>query len=69
MKIFQEEVLQQFNHFYKELDDLYHEIALKIGISNSALAILYTSAYWETDVFRKMCVRKHISVSRRLILQ
>ena len=26
---------------YKELDDIYHEIALAIGISDSALAVLY----------------------------
>lgn len=34
MKIFQEEVLQQFNHFYKELDDLYHEISTAVGLSD-----------------------------------
>ena len=41
MKIHQEYEVQQFNRLYKELDDIYHEIALAIGISDSALAVLY----------------------------
>lgn len=30
-----------FSHLFKELDDLYHDIALKLGISDSAFTILY----------------------------
>lgn len=41
MKIHQENEVQQFNRLYKELDDIYHEIALAIGVSDSALAVLY----------------------------
>ena len=41
MKIHQEYEVQQFNRLYKELDDIYHEIALAIGVSDSALAVLY----------------------------
>lgn len=33
--------LKKFNCLYKELDDLYHEIALKNGLSDSAFSILY----------------------------
>ena len=44
MKIFQEEVLQQFNHFYKELDDLYHEISTATGLSDSAFDVMYVVA-------------------------
>lgn len=33
---------QAFNRFYKEMDELYHEIALKMGLSDSAFVILYT---------------------------
>ena len=43
MKIFQEEVLQQFNHFYKELDDLYHEISTAVGLSDIYNNKLYES--------------------------
>lgn len=34
--------VQQFNRLWKELDDLYHDIALESGISDSILTILYT---------------------------
>lgn len=34
--------VQEFNSLYKELDDMYHEIALKIGVSDCVLTILYT---------------------------
>lgn len=37
----QENEVQQFNRLYKELDDIYHEIALAIGVSDSAFAVLY----------------------------
>ena len=33
---------QDFNSLYKELDDLYHDVALEIGIPDSALTVLYT---------------------------
>ncbi len=32
---------ESFSRLYKELDDLYHEIALKLEISDSAFTILY----------------------------
>lgn len=41
MKIHQEYEVQQFNRLYKELDDIYHEIALAIGVSDSAFEVLY----------------------------
>ena len=39
--MFQESEVQQFNRLYKELDDLYHEIALAMGLSDSAFAVMY----------------------------
>jgi len=33
---------QEFNRLYKEMDDLYHEAALSLDLSDSALTILYT---------------------------
>lgn len=33
--------LKEFNRLYKELEDIYHEIALKTGMSDSAFIILY----------------------------
>lgn len=40
-EMFQESEVQQFNRLYKELDDLYHEIALAMGLSDSAFAVMY----------------------------
>lgn len=37
----QELEVNEFNRVYKELDDLYHDIALKLGLSDSALTIFY----------------------------
>lgn len=34
----------EFNRFFKESNDLYHDLALKIGLSDSAFEILYTIA-------------------------
>ena len=33
--------LREFNRLFKEFNDLYHEAALKLGLSNSAFDILY----------------------------
>lgn len=34
--------LKRFNHLTNEIDGAYHEAALKLGLSDSALMILYT---------------------------
>lgn len=36
--------LKEFNYLYKEMEDLYHEVALKTGLSDSAFYILFTIA-------------------------
>lgn len=41
MKIKQTNELREFNRMYKELDELYHEISLKSGLSDSAYLVLY----------------------------
>ncbi len=40
MKFEKHPVLQEFDRLYYEIDDFYHEIALKQGFSDSAYAIL-----------------------------
>ncbi len=34
--------LQEYNRIYKEVNDIYREVAAKFGLSNSAFEILYT---------------------------
>ena len=36
--------LREFNRLYKRLDDLYHSLSLKMGMSDSTFMILYTIA-------------------------
>ena len=54
---------QEFNRLYKELDDLYHEVALKAGISDSELTILYGACRMgdgcmQRDVCEQACISK-----------
>ena len=42
MDFIQVNEFRTFNRIYREIDDLYHEIALKLGISDSAFLIFYT---------------------------
>ena len=36
------EELRELNRLYKELDDIYHNIALKLNLTDSAFIIFYT---------------------------
>lgn len=36
------EELRELNRLYKELDDIYHNIALKLNLSDSAYYFLHT---------------------------
>lgn len=42
MKICASKEIKRFNHLISETEALYHEIALKLGLSDSAMQILYT---------------------------
>lgn len=41
MKITQTNELREFNCMYREIEELYHEISLKSGLSDSAYLVLY----------------------------
>lgn len=54
---------QDFNRLYKELDDLYHDAALKMGISDSELTILYAvsrlgGGCLQRDICEQACISK-----------
>lgn len=42
MKTILNEQLQRFNYMVGEIDRLYHEAALKLGLTDSAMSVLYT---------------------------
>ncbi len=63
MKIHQETEVQKFNRLYKELDDLYHDIALYAGLSDSACSILYAvctigDGCLQRDICREVFISK-----------
>ena len=41
MEYSEKDMVLKFNSAYRELNDLYHDIALKLGISDSAFTIFY----------------------------
>ncbi len=58
--------LKEFNSLYKELDDIYHEIALKAGISDSAFAILYVLVEFGDGCLQKD-IAEYFSTSKQTI--
>ena len=55
--------LREFNCLYKELDDAYHEVALKAGLSDSSFIILYGivelgDGCLQIDIARKYSISK-----------
>lgn len=44
MEVFIQKELKEYNRIYKELNDIYHYVALKTGISDSVFDILYAIA-------------------------
>lgn len=54
--------VQEFNSLYKELDDMYHEIALQIGVSDCVLTVLYTICRMGGGCQqRDVCERSYVS--------
>lgn len=44
MKYKQGKQLEEFNRLYREMDQIYHGLAVRMGLSDSAFIILYTIA-------------------------
>ncbi|MDO4942961.1 MAG: MarR family transcriptional regulator [Lachnospiraceae bacterium] len=66
MKLKQGRELKEFNSLYKELDKLYHRIALEIGLSDSAFFILYSIAEFGNGCLQKD-IAEHYFISRKTI--
>ncbi len=63
------EELREFNKIYKEFDDLWHETALHIGLSDSAFDILYSvyclgDGCLQRDICAFQVVRYHLVGNR-----
>lgn len=52
-----------FNHIYKEFNEIYHEVTLKMGLSDSAFDILYSivdlgDGCSQSDICKYSCLSK-----------
>lgn len=55
--------LSMFNHIYKEFNEIYHEVTLKMGLSDSAFDILYSivdlgDGCSQSDICKYSCLSK-----------
>lgn len=62
----QKDALQKFNCLYKELDDTYHKLALRAGLSDSAFCVLYAVATLGDGCLQKD-ISEYFSLSRQTI--
>ena len=62
----QSEALKRFNCLYKELDEVYHKLALKTGISDSVFCILYGIAAIGDGCLQKD-ISEYYSLSRQTV--
>ena len=54
--------LKHFNHLITEIDSVYHEMSLKLGLSDSAMIILYTICnYGESCLLQDICRQSGLS--------
>lgn len=58
--------LKEFNILYKEVDELYHRIAVEIGLSDSAFFILYSIVEFGDGCLQKD-IADHYFISRKTI--
>lgn len=58
--------IKRFDYLYKQLDDAYHAIARKIGISDGAFIVLYSIAECGGGCQQKD-IAEHYSVSRQTV--
>ena len=55
-------VMRRFNHLVGEIDGVYHEMSLKLGLSDSATIVLYTiCSSGSSCPLRDICLRSGLS--------
>lgn len=62
MKIYVSKEMKRFNYLIGEIDAAYHEMSLKLGLSDSAMRILYTICdNGECCLLKEICRRSGVS--------
>lgn len=63
----QENELNEFNGIHYEMNAIYREIAVKIGLSDSGFAILYVMATSEEDLVTQKTIAQSYGISKQTI--
>lgn len=58
--------LKKFNRLYKEIDEVYHALSLRMGLSDSAFMILYALAEYGDNCLQKD-ISQYYCISRQTI--
>ncbi len=66
MEFYQDRAFKAFDYIYKRMDDLYHAISLKIGISDAAFLVLYSIAESGTGCQQKDIAYQY-AISRQTV--
>lgn len=66
MKFNMGEHLEEFNRLYREMDRIYHELAVKAGMSDSAFFILYAIVEMGNGYLQKDIAERY-SISRQTV--
>lgn len=62
MRSYASEEMKRFNHLLGEMDGAYHEISLKLGLSDSVMMVLYTICdNGESCLLQEICRRSGVS--------
>ncbi len=62
MNLLMYQELKEYNRIHKEMNNIYHDIALKLGLSDSAFDIFYAIAEYGDDCTqRDICQMSYIS--------
>ena len=57
--------LREFNRLYKKLEELYHSLSLRLGMSDSIFSILYTICELGDGCSQRRSVSSSLPASRR----
>lgn len=62
MKSYTSDHIKRWNHLFWEIDAVYHEMSVKLGMSDSSMAILYTICdNGDSCLLREICRRSGMS--------
>ena len=69
MKAYSSKEMKRYNHLLGEIEAVYHEMSLKLGLSDSAMIILYTICdEGDSCLLQDICLRSGMSKREKGLL-